>query len=75
MKKNMMVINRYSDIVPISTLQINLTKRQIEYIIDCINEDQEKFRSVGMNYILKDLMIEHYNLSRIEENFYKQMMN
>jgi hypothetical protein len=67
MEKIITKINRYSDIVPLKKVELNLTKRQIEYIINCIKQDEEKYRSVGMSYVLGNLLIEHYNLSILED--------
>ncbi len=71
MEKLLTKKNRYSDIVPLRSVQLNLTKRQIEYMIQWIKIDKEKFRSVGMGYVLEDLFIEHYNLSILEDNMKK----
>jgi hypothetical protein len=71
MKNIITKINRYSDIVPLKTIELDLTKRQIEYILNCINQDKEKFRSVGMCYVLENLLIEHYNLSILEDTMNK----
>ena len=71
MKNIITKINRYSDIVPLKTIELDLTKRQIEYILNCINQDKEKFRSVGMCYVLENLLIGHYNLSILEDTMNK----